>query len=83
MHGLLDDGIPLEALLLDLFAPVARRLGTMWEADQIDFVDVTIGTSRLQQILHHFTLPMEKTPVSPAGGCCCSRRRANNTRSAC
>ena len=71
VHGLLDDGIPLEALLLDLFAPAARRLGTMWEADEIDFVDVTIGTSRLQQILHHLHPAAGKQmPVSPAGGCC-------------
>src|SRR5262249_25508278 len=64
-RGLLDDGLELDALLLDLLAPVARRLGVMWETDEIDFVDVTIGTSRLQQILHHFTLPPDRDAHEP------------------
>ncbi len=59
---LLQNGADLEALLLRLFAPAARRLGEMWESDEIDFVDVTIGTSRLQQLLHEFTYPPAKAP---------------------
>lgn len=62
---LLQKGIDLESILLQLLAPAARRLGELWEADSIDFVDVTIGTSRLQQILHHFTFPFEKGGVEP------------------
>lgn len=54
---LLHRGLDLETLLLHLMAPAARRLGELWEADRIDFVDVTIGTSRLQQLLHHLTFP--------------------------
>lgn len=62
---LLEKGVDLESILLQLLAPAARRLGELWEADSIDFVDVTIGTSRLQQILHHFTFPLEKRGVEP------------------
>ena len=42
-----------DAVLLQLLAPAARRLGSMWEADTIDFGSVTIGVSRLQRLLHH------------------------------
>ena len=62
---LLEKGVDLESILLQLLAPAARRLGELWEADSIDFVDVTIGTSRLQQILHHFTFPLEKRGAEP------------------
>jgi MerR family transcriptional regulator, light-induced transcriptional regulator len=66
VHGLLDEGLGLDTVLIELLAPVARRLGELWEADEIDFVDVTVGTSRLQQILHHFALPPERDAGTPA-----------------
>ncbi len=44
-------GVSLETIYLDLFAPVARHLGEMWEADTCSFADVTIGLSRLQQLM--------------------------------
>ncbi|MEM9355265.1 MAG: cobalamin B12-binding domain-containing protein [Pseudomonadota bacterium] len=48
------DGHQLDRIMMDLLAPTARQLGVWWEEDRIDFVDVTIGTSRLKQVLHHF-----------------------------
>jgi MerR family transcriptional regulator, light-induced transcriptional regulator len=60
VKSLLQRGLNLEALLLHLLAPAARRLGALWEEDKVDFVDVTIATSRLQQLLHHFTLELKK-----------------------
>lgn len=59
-------GVNTESLLLKLFAPTARRLGEMWEADAIDFVDVTVGTARLQQLLHQFSLPTKADASGPA-----------------
>ncbi|MGF1620493.1 MAG: B12-binding domain-containing protein [Rhodomicrobiaceae bacterium] len=59
-------GVDTERLLLKLFAPAARKLGEMWEADAIDFVDVTVGTSRLQQLLHQFSLPAKADATLPA-----------------
>ena len=44
-------GMSVEALYLDLLAPAARRLGDLWDADRADFVEVTIGLGRLQQVL--------------------------------
>ena len=45
-------GLSVEALYLELLAPVAQRLGAMWEADLCDFTQVTVGLWRLQQIVH-------------------------------
>ncbi len=55
VDGLLDQGYALEVLYLDLFAPAARRLGAMWEADLCNFADVTIGLGRLQQVMHSYS----------------------------
>lgn len=44
-------GTSVESLLLDLMAPAARLMGEMWTADLCHFVDVTLGLSRLQQLL--------------------------------
>lgn len=48
--GLLDEGLSLESLLLELLAPAARHLGELWESDDCDFVDVTMAVGRLQAI---------------------------------
>jgi methanogenic corrinoid protein MtbC1 len=45
-------GVPLECIYLELLAPVARRLGEMWLADECDFTTVTLGLWRLHQVLH-------------------------------
>jgi len=44
-------GVGLETIFLDLMAPTARLLGELWKTDDCDFTDVTIGLSRLQQLL--------------------------------
>lgn len=45
-------GWSTEQLYMNLLSPAARHLGDLWSADKADFVDVTVGLSRLQQILH-------------------------------
>ncbi len=51
VEALHADGIPVEMLYLDLLAPTARQLGQMWEEDECDFTDVTIGLFLLQNTL--------------------------------
>jgi methanogenic corrinoid protein MtbC1 len=46
-----DRGVPVEAIFLDLLAPVARLLGEMWERDLCTFSEVTLGLGRLQKVL--------------------------------
>jgi methanogenic corrinoid protein MtbC1 len=55
IEGLRAQGIPIETLYLDLLAPTARYLGELWEADLCDFTAVTLGCSRLQQLLHELS----------------------------
>lgn len=46
-----NDGVSLDSLYADLLEPTARHLGELWNDDKIDFVDVTLGVSRLQRIV--------------------------------
>ncbi len=51
VDAFLDEGVSVDAIYLDLLAPAARRLGEMWEEDSCDFVDVTMGLWRLQEVM--------------------------------
>jgi methanogenic corrinoid protein MtbC1 len=52
VRALLSEGVPVERMYLDLFAPAARQLGTMWDDDACDFVQVTDALGRVQRVLH-------------------------------
>jgi methanogenic corrinoid protein MtbC1 len=49
-----ERGLSMEGLFINLLEPTARYLGTMWENDECDFIDVTLGVARLQQLLSMF-----------------------------
>lgn len=49
-----DGGVSLDDLHAELLEPTARLLGDLWNEDKADFVDVTIGVSRLQRLVHVF-----------------------------
>lgn len=51
VEQLLAAGAGVESVLLELLAPTARHLGTLWESDAEDFVTVTLGVSRLHRIM--------------------------------
>ncbi len=51
VRGLVSDGTPIETIYLDLLAPTARRLGTLWDADECDFIEVTVALGRMQRLL--------------------------------
>ncbi|GAA0728338.1 cobalamin B12-binding domain-containing protein [Sphingomonas japonica] len=65
IEAMLDRGIGVETLLLDLLAPTAKALGEYWEQDRCDFVDVTMGLWRLQEIVHELS---DRIPAERAGG---------------
>jgi len=48
-------GASLEMICLDLLAPAARELGTRWEEDECDFMQVTVGLCRLHQLLRELS----------------------------
>lgn len=48
-------GLGIDAIMVELLAPVARRLGTLWEEDRCDFVEVTMGLWRLQEVVRELS----------------------------
>ncbi len=52
VEALHADGHDAQHLMERLIAPAARLLGDWWLADDIDFVDVTMGLWRCQQLVH-------------------------------
>jgi MerR family transcriptional regulator, light-induced transcriptional regulator len=57
-------GASVETICLDLLAPAARKLGEMWERDECDFLDVTMGLWRLQEVMREVAA---RAPVDLAG----------------
>jgi methanogenic corrinoid protein MtbC1 len=55
IDALRGDGVSIEHLYLRLLGPVARRLGELWDADRIDFTQVTLGVGRLQLLLRRLS----------------------------
>jgi MerR family transcriptional regulator, light-induced transcriptional regulator len=55
IEGFLARGASVEAVLVDLLAPTARQIGQWWDEDMVDFVDVTMGLWRLQQIVYELS----------------------------
>jgi len=68
VDALIDQGVSVEHIFTKLFAPAARHLGVLWETDQCTFTDVTIGLSRIQQLVYalgrQFELEEEAAPCS-------------------
>lgn len=46
-----DSGTPLDRICLDLLTPAARTLGILWEEDEVDFLEVTLGLGRMQRVV--------------------------------
>lgn len=55
VRAMVARGVSMETLLVDLLAPAARLLGEFWEEDRCDFVDVTMGLWRLQEVVHELS----------------------------
>jgi methanogenic corrinoid protein MtbC1 len=51
VDAFIAEGSSVEIICLDLLAPAARMLGEMWDRDECDFVDVTMGLWRLQEVM--------------------------------
>lgn len=51
VDGWRSRGMTLETVIGSVLSETARHLGRLWESDRCTFVDVTVGLSRLQQLL--------------------------------
>lgn len=45
------DGADIETIYLGYIAGASKRLGEMWEHDEVSFIDVSLGTGRLYRII--------------------------------
>ena len=63
-------GSGIEAICLDLLAPAARRLGSLWTEDDCDFATVTLAVARLRRAMH------ELAPLATARAAMDARRTA-------
>lgn len=68
VEALRGRGFSVEALFQDLLAPTARRLGVLWEEDINDFLDVTRGMGRLQQIVRTLSSAFNEEASKPTTG---------------
>lgn len=62
VEDLRREGAALDDIFLDLMSPAAQLLGEYWKSDDIDFVDVTVGVSRMQHVLHSLMTEFEGVP---------------------
>ena len=64
----LEQGVSVEDVYLDLLAPAARYLGELWKSDECDFVDVTMGLWRLQEVMREVSRrsPPKPDPIGQA-----------------
>lgn len=62
MEQMLDDGVTAESLMLQLFAPAARLLGEKWCDDEVNFLEVTLGLSRMQRLMRQLRPPASGLP---------------------
>jgi methanogenic corrinoid protein MtbC1 len=56
-------GLTAEAVITTVLSATARHLGVLWEQDRCSFVDVTVGLSRLQQLLRIYGPAFEALPA--------------------
>ncbi len=68
IEAILARGVSVDTVMVDLLAPTARLLGEYWENDQCDFIAVTMGLWRLQEVVHEIACraPADK-PLSVGG----------------
>lgn len=68
IEGVLARGVAFDTIMVDLLAPAARLLGEFWEDDRCDFVDVTMGLWRLQEVVHEIACRVPIERLHAAGG---------------
>jgi MerR family transcriptional regulator, light-induced transcriptional regulator len=68
LDAMLSGGTEIEAILINILAPAARRLGIMWEQDDCDFVDVTMGLWRLQEVVRELSARVPVKTGRPDAG---------------
>lgn len=58
-------GLTAEQIIMEMLAPAARRLGKLWEDDRSDFLEVTIGLSRIQHLVRSLSPAFQRQLPDP------------------
>lgn len=64
-----EQGISLENIFMQLLAPAAKHLGDMWLSDACSFTDVTVGLSRIYQLVHRLSPVFESEAGATRSSC--------------
>ena len=64
VDALLRQGVSIDSVFINLLAPAARQLGVLWEEDRCDFIEVTMGLWRLQEVVRELSarFPPDRRP---------------------
>lgn len=62
VQQLLEDGVSVESVFIDLITPAARWLGYQWELDKKDFTAVTHGLMRMHQLTRSLGYVNQQSP---------------------
>lgn len=54
IESLIQDGMSIDCVITTVLSSAARHLGLLWDSDRVSFVDVTVGLSRIQQLLRTY-----------------------------
>lgn len=67
IKGMLDAEVPALMIAEDFVPRAARQLGHSWVCDELDFAAVTVGSARLQSVLHQLDEDWAITAASLLG----------------
>ena len=62
---LLNLGMGIDLIVLELIPRIARKLGNQWASDSLSFAEVTIATGRLQKLIYSLDHLYQETRTSP------------------
>ena len=63
LRTLIEEGVSVEQIYLDLLQPVARRLGVCWENDSLDFATITLAVWHINQLMYYLSPEFLQNPV--------------------
>ena len=63
---LLNLGMGIDLIVLELIPRIARKLGNQWASDSLSFAEVTIATGRLQKLIYSLDHLYQETRTSSA-----------------
>lgn len=63
---LLNLGMSVNSIILELIPRIARKLGDQWVSDSLSFSEVTIATGRLQKLIYSLDHLFQETRTNPS-----------------